>query len=456
MGPTKSLWFAQALLPQGWAEAVRFELADGRIARIEAGADPAPGEERHGAAVPGLCNVHSHAFQRGMAGLAEVRGPADDDFWTWREVMYRFLDRLTPEQVEAIAAQAYVEMLQQGFTRVGEFHYLHHAPDGRPYDNPAELAERIAAAAEATGIGLTLLPVFYAHGGFGGADPKPGQRRFLNDPDGFGALFEASRGAIANLPDANLGVAPHSLRAVTPDELEQILRLAPAGPVHIHASEQVKEVEDCVAWSGLRPVAWLMDRHEVDRRWCLVHATHLDDAEVAGLARSGGVAGLCPITEANLGDGVFRMPEYGAQGGRFGIGTDSNIAIDAAGELRAIEYAQRLTRRTRNVLAAREGASVGGELFRGALAGGAQALGQADGGLRAGAAADIVTLDLEHPSLVGRTGDALLNTWIFAGGAGVVDCVWRFGTKVVEQGRHRAAGDVAQRYRRAITDLLAA
>jgi len=456
MGPTKSLWFAQALLPQGWAEAVRFELANGRIARIEAGADPAPGEERHGAAVPGLCNVHSHAFQRGMAGLAEVRGPADDDFWTWREVMYRFLDRLTPEQVEAIAAQAYVEMLQQGFTRVGEFHYLHHAPDGQPYDNPAELAERIAAAAEATGIGLTLLPVFYAHGGFGGADPKPGQRRFLNDPDGFGALFEASRGAIANLPDANLGVAPHSLRAVTPDELEQILRLAPAGPVHIHASEQVKEVEDCVAWSGLRPVAWLMDRHEVDRRWCLVHATHLDDAEVAGLARSGGVAGLCPITEANLGDGVFRMPEYGAQGGRFGVGTDSNIAIDAAGELRAIEYAQRLTRRTRNVLAAREGASVGGELFRGALVGGAQALGQADGGLRAGAAADIVTLDLEHPSLVGRTGDALLNTWIFAGGAGVVDCVWRFGTKVVEQGRHRAAGDVAQRYRRAITDLLAA
>jgi len=456
MGPTKSLWFAQALLPQGWAEAVRFELANGRIARIEAGADPAPGEERHGAAVPGLCNVHSHAFQRGMAGLAEVRGPADDDFWTWREVMYRFLDRLTPEQVEAIAAQAYVEMLQQGFTRVGEFHYLHHAPDGQPYDNPAELAERIAAAAEATGIGLTLLPVFYAHGGFGGADPKPGQRRFLNDPDGFGALFEASRGAIANLPDANLGVAPHSLRAVTPDELEQILRLAPAGPVHIHASEQVKEVEDCVAWSGLRPVAWLMDRHEVDRRWCLVHATHLDDAEVAGLARSGGVAGLCPITEANLGDGVFRMPEYGAQGGRFGIGTDSNIAIDAAGELRAIEYAQRLTRRTRNVLAAREGASVGGELFRGALVGGAQALGQADGGLRAGAAADIVTLDLEHPSLVGRTGDALLNTWIFAGGAGVVDCVWRFGTKVVEQGRHRAAGDLAQRYRRAITDLLAA
>jgi len=455
MGPAKSLWFAQALLPQGWASGVRLELADGRIARIEAGVDAAAADERHGAAVPGLCNVHSHAFQRGMAGLAEVRGPADDDFWTWREVMYRFLDRLTPAQVEAIAAQAYVEMLQQGFTRVGEFHYLHHAPDGRPYDNPAELAERIAAAADATGIGLTLLPVFYAHGGFGGADAKPGQRRFLNDPASFAALFEASGRAIANLPDANQGVAPHSLRAVTPDELDEILRLASAGPVHIHASEQVKEVEDCVAWSGRRPVAWLMEHHDVDRRWCLIHATHLDDAEVAGLARSGAVAGLCPITEANLGDGVFRMPQYATQGGRFGVGTDSNIAIDAAGELRAIEYAQRLTRRTRNVLAGREGASVGGELFRGALTGGAQALGLAGAGFQPGAAADIVALDLEHPSLAGRAGDALLDAWIFAGGSGVVESVWRFGSKVVEQGRHRAAGEVAQRYRRAVADLLA-
>ncbi len=454
-GPTHSLWFTQALLPDGWAAAVRLEIAAGRIARIETGVEAIFDDERHGVALPGLCNVHSHAFQRGMAGLAEVRGPADDDFWTWREVMYRFLDRLTPDQVEVIAAQAYVEMLQQGFTRVGEFHYLHNAPDGRPYDNPAELAERIVTAAEATGIGLTLLPVFYAHGDFGGADPRPGQRRFLNDIHAFGALVEASREAISALPDASLGVAPHSLRAVTPDELQRVLRLAAGGPVHIHIAEQVKEVDACVAWSGDRPVEWLMSHHAVDRRWCLVHATHLDDGEVAALAKSGAVAGLCPITEANLGDGVFRTRNYLGRGGCFGVGTDSNVAIDAAGELKLLEYAQRLTRRSRNVLAMREGGSVGGELFRGAATGGSQALGVETGGLQIGAAADIVTLDLDHPSLVGRSGDALLDGWIFAGGAGMVDTVWRFGSKVVERGRHRAAEVVARRYRRAISELLA-
>ena len=455
-GPTHSLWFNQALLPNGWAAAVRLKIAAGRIARIETGVEATAADERHGVAIPGLCNVHSHAFQRGMAGLAEVRGPADDDFWTWREVMYRFLDRLTPEQVEIIAAQAYVEMLQQGFTRVGEFHYLHNAPDGRPYDNPAELAERIVAAADATGIGLTLLPVFYAHGDFGGAAPRPGQRRFLNDLGSFSALLETSRQAIAALPDANQGVAPHSLRAVTPDELRRVLRLTAGGPVHIHIAEQVKEVDACVAWSGVRPVEWLMSHHAIDRRWCLVHATHLDDGEVAALARSGAVAGLCPITEANLGDGVFRTRNYLGRGGRFGVGTDSNIAIDAAGELKLLEYAQRLTRRSRNVLAMREGGSAGGELFRGAAAGGWQALGIESGGLQVGAAADIVTLDLDHPALVGRSADALLDGWIFASSAGVVDTVWRFGSKVVEHGRHRAADAVARRYRQAITGLLAA
>ncbi len=455
-GPTNSLWFNQALLPGGWAAGVRLEIAAGRIARIETGVEAASDDERHGAALPGLCNVHSHAFQRGMAGLAEVRGPADDDFWTWREVMYRFLDRLTPDQIEIIAAQAYVEMLQQGFTRVGEFHYLHNAPDGRPYDNPAELAMRIVAAADATGIGLTLLPVFYAHGDFGGVAPRPGQRRFLNDIVSFTTLLEGSRAAIAALPDANQGVAPHSLRAVTPDELRRVLRLAAGGPVHIHVAEQVKEVDACVAWSGARPVEWLMSHHAIDRHWCLVHATHLNDGEVAALAKSGAVAGLCPITEANLGDGVFRTRTYLSRGGRFGVGTDSNIAIDAAGELKLLEYAQRLTRRSRNVLAIREGGSVGGELFRGAAQGGSQALGVETGDLRIGAAADIVTLDLTHPSLIERSGDALLDGWIFAAGTGVVDTVWRFGSKVVEGGRHRAADAVARRYRRAITELLAA
>src|SRR5580658_3609537 len=341
-GSRMTLWFQSALLPQGWAEGVRIVVSGGTISQLQTSAVPAPGDERHAVAIPGLSNVHSHAFQRGMAGLAEIRGPANDNFWTWREVMYRFLDRLTPEDIEAIAAQAYVEMLERGFTRVGEFHYLHHDPSGAPYANIGELAERVAAATRETGIGLTLLPVFYAHSNFGGAPPVPGQRRFLNDVDQFARLLEASRKAIGQLDDANLGVAPHSLRAVTPNELSRVVSLLPRGPIHIHAAEQTKEVDDCVAWSGARPVEWLLDNAAIDERWCLVHATHLTSSEMERLAQSGAVAGLCPITEANLGDGVFPADAYLARKGVFGIGTDSNIQIDPAAELRALEYAQRL------------------------------------------------------------------------------------------------------------------
>ena len=450
---TLELWFEDALLPDGWASGVRVSAVGGRISGLEVDAPPRPGDARHALAVPGLCNVHSHAFQRGMAGLAETRGPADDNFWTWREVMYRFLDRLTPDDVEAIAAQAYVEMLERGFTRVGEFHYLHHDIDGRPYGAVGELAERIAAAAHETGLGLTLLPVFYAHGGLGGAPPSPGQRRFLNDIQMFSRLLEASRQAAARLPDANVGVAPHSLRAVTPQELDALTALAGKGPIHIHAAEQVKEVEDCVAWSGRRPVEWLVDRG-IDRRWCLIHATHLTEDETAALAASGAVAGLCPITEANLGDGTFPAEAYVTAGGRIAIGTDSNILIDGAGELRALEYAQRLARRARNVLAEREGASVGGALYRAALAGGAQALGLGPTGLEVGAPADIVTLNLDHPSLVGRRRDGALDGWIFAGGADVVETVWRYGDPVVKDGRHRDREPVAARYRQVVRRLL--
>lgn len=447
-----TLWFQTALLPQGWTESVRFHIAAGRIARIESGVAAGAGDERHAVAVPGLCNVHSHAFQRGMAGLAETRGPANDNFWTWREVMYRFLDRLTPDDVEAIAALAYVEMLERGFTRVGEFHYLHHDPSGAPYANIAELAARIAAAASQTGIGLTLLPVFYAHSNFGGAPPVPGQRRFINSVDGFAKLMERSRAVIAGLDDANIGVAPHSLRAVTAEELHAIVPLAQGGPVHIHAAEQTKEVDDSVAWSGARPVEWLLDNASVDAHWCLVHATHMTERETARLAKSGAVAGLCPITEANLGDGVFPSEAYLAAGGRFGIGTDSNIVIDPAQELRALEYAQRLTRRARNVLAPAAGSSTGRALFDAALAGGARALGQV-AGLEVGATADIVALDTASPALMGRNGDVLLDSWIFAGGA--VDCVWRLGRKVVAGGQHEGRVAVAQRYGSVLKKLLA-
>ncbi len=448
------LWFGSALLPDGWSNNVRLTLDGGKFLRVESDVAAEPGDACHAIAIPGLPNLHSHAFQRGMAGLAERRGPEGDNFWTWREVMYRFLDRLTPDDVEAIAAQAYVEMLETGFTRVGEFHYLHHAPDGAPYANRAELAERIAAAANETGIALTLLPVFYAHADFGGVPPVPGQRRFINGLDGFSALLGGCRRAVAALPDARLGVAPHSLRAVSADELPRVVALAEGGPVHIHAAEQVKEVEASLAWSGQRPVEWLLDHAGIDGRWCLIHATHLTDAETLGLARSGAVAGLCPVTEANLGDGVFPAETYLAAGGAFGIGTDSNILIDPAGELRALEYAQRLTRRARNVLASAPGRSTGRELFDRALAGGSQALAAGPAGLRPGAPADFVTLAPHHPALVGRTGDAALDSWIFAGRAGAIDGVWRAGRKYVENGRHRAREAIFARYGETISRLL--
>lgn len=450
-----SLWFETALLSTGWAYGVRLTIEAGVISGVEVGAELRAGDERGAVAVPGLGNVHSHGFQRGMAGLTEYRGGGEDDFWSWRALMYRFLDRLTPDDVQAITAQAYAEMLESGFTRVGEFHYLHHDPSGRPYDTLGEMAQRITAAAAATGIGLTLLPVYYARGGFGGAPPAAGQRRFLNDPDRFARLMEESRAAVADLPDARLGVAPHSLRAVTPQDLEAIVPLAGPGGVHIHAAEQVKEVEDCLAWSGQRPVEWLLNEVGLDHRWRLIHATHLTEGETRRLAASGAVAGLCPVTEANLGDGIFPAERYLAAGGAMAIGTDSNVLIDAAQELRTLEYGQRLVRRARNVLAAPERPSTGATLFARALAGGARALGESTAGLEVGASADIVSLDPAHPALVGRSGDALLDGWIFAGGARCVGTVWRRGERVVEHGRHRDAEAIGAAYAATLRRLLA-
>ena len=447
-----ALWFERAWIDNGWKKDVRLGVADGRIASIETGVAAEPDDERHRVALPGLCNVHSHGFQRGMAGLSERRSRPDDNFWSWREIMYRFLDRLTPEDVAAITAQAYVEMLETGFTRVGEFHYLHHDPAGAAYADRAEMAGAIAEASAASGIGLTLLPVFYAHGNFDAAPPSPGQRRFLNDIDGFAALLDASRSKLSG--DANIGVAPHSLRAVTPDELAALLDLSPTGPVHIHAAEQVKEVADCVAWSGARPVEWLLDNAVVDERWCLIHSTHLDANEVPRLAASGAVAGLCPITEGNLGDGIFPAVDYLAAGGRFGVGTDSNILVDAAQELRALEYSQRLAQRARALLASDAAPFVGANLFANAVKGGAQALG-VPAGLAAGHAADIVSLDLDHPVFAGTDDATLLDRWIFAARSGAIDSVWRAGVKRVAHGRHVEGEAVGATYRACVARLLA-
>lgn len=449
-GADQSLWFEQALLPEGWARGVRMTIRDGIIAEIATGG-PRAGES-HAVALPGMGNLHSHAFQRGMAGLAETRGPTDDSFWTWREAMYRFVERLDPDQFEAVAAMAYAEMLESGFSRVGEFHYLHRDRDGGAYSDPAEMAARVAAAARETGIALTLLPVFYAHSGFGGQAPKPSQRRFIHDLDGYATLRSASRRAVAGLDDAVVGTAPHSLRAVTPDELARLASFD--GPVHIHIAEQTREVEDCIAWAGQRPVEWLLDHAALDARWCLVHATHMSEDETLRMARCGAVAGLCPITEANLGDGLFSATAFLGAGGGFGVGSDSNVMIDLAEELRLFEYGQRLARRQRNVLGPREGASTGGEIFRAALAGGSQALG-AVSALAAGRPADIVSLRSDHPSLAGRSGDALIDGWIFAARDGAVDCVWRRGRKVVSQGRHLRRDAIVARYTKVLEELLA-
>lgn len=450
--PELSFHAAQALLPQGWAQDVRIDSRAGRITAITPGMAWDGQAQRLGCVVAGLGNLHSHAFQRAMAGLTEVGGRSGDSFWSWRELMYRFLDRLDPDTFQAIAAQAYMEMLESGFTRVGEFHYLHHAEDGSGYANPAEMASRVAAAATETGLGLTLLPVFYAHSDFGGAAPVPAQRRFLHDLDGFARLLEGCAEALATIPDAVLGLAPHSLRACTPQQLQALVGMA-AGPIHIHIAEQTREVDACLAWSGQRPVQWLYDHAPVDARWCLVHATHVDAREVQQMAASGAVVGLCPITEANLGDGLFPMRDYVQAGGRFGVGSDSNVLIDAAEELRLLEYGQRLQLRGRNVLS--PGAvSSGRWLYQQAAEGAAQALGE-QAGLVVGAPLDLLELDEQHPAMLGRASDALLDSWLFAARNGALRGVWRNGRQLVRDGRHVNREAITARYRAALGRILA-
>lgn len=384
--------------------------------------------------VPGLPNLHSHAFQRAMAGLTERRGSEVDSFWTWREQMYRFVERLSPDDLEAIAAHAYMEMLEAGFTWVAEFHYLHHQPDGRPYDNIAEMSERIVAAARQTGIGLTLLPVFYRQGGFGGKPASDAQRRFLNDRESYARLMETK------VPGGRIGIAPHSLRALGLDDLRWAAETWRGQPAHIHVSEQTREVEDCRAAHGRRPTDLLMDTAPVDEHWCLVHATHADEGERARIAKAKAVVGLCPITEANLGDGLFDVPDFLAQGGRFGVGSDSNVRISAADELRTLEYGQRLIHRRRNVLGDAN-RSTGRRLFDAALAGGAQAAGSADDA--------VVTLDTAS-----HRGDAVLDHWLFAADNTAIVSVDRGDARLVDHGRHRDRDRIAARYRKTLARLL--
>ncbi|TDV09547.1 formimidoylglutamate deiminase [Paraburkholderia caballeronis] len=461
----RALFAADAWLPDGWRRDVLLEWDErGLLTAVTPDADaPAHVPRAAGPVLPGMPNLHSHAFQRAMAGLTEYRGDPADSFWTWRDLMYRFARRITPEGVAAIAHWLYVEMLKAGYTWVCEFHYVHRDVDGQSYPNVAELAQRVVGAARDAGIGLTMLPVLYQHSGFGERPPRDDQRRFIETPDGLLGLLDALARARPEHAGLRYGVAPHSLRAVSDGGLRALLdglrglsRVAPDAPVHVHVAEQEAEVAACIGHYGARPVQWLLDRFGVDARWCLVHATHVDAAETAALAASGAVAGLCPTTEANLGDGLFPAGTYLGARGRFGIGSDSHVAVDWRAELRLLEYGQRLARRARNVLSDEAQPSVADRLFAAALAGGAQAAGAAAGALVAGRRADCIVLDAAHPAIAERESAVWLSGVVFGehGGSPVRD-VYAGGKRVVENGRHRGEDDAYARYRAAVAALRA-
>jgi formimidoylglutamate deiminase len=443
------LFAEQALLPDGWARNVliRYDPADGGILSVARDAVPG-GDHFAGIAVPGMPNLHSHAFQRVMAGRAERAGRTDDSFWTWRQTMYELVSRLDPDQIEAVAAQLYAELLCEGYTSVAEFHYLHNRPDGGRYDNPAETATRIVRAAGATGIGMTLLPVLYTQGGFNGEALNQAQQRFQGDPAFLSAVGDAVIESCDHSGGLQVGLAVHSLRAVAvPQILDATYALRsrnPRAPVHIHIAEQVREVSECFEWAGATPV---------DETWCLGHATNVTETEVAGMASRGVVVGLCPTTEANLGDGLFPLRPFLDRGGRFGIGSDSHVSVSPAEELRWLEYGQRLVGRRRIVAASEDSPSVGGTLWRAALAGGAQALGQAVGAISEDHRADILVLDHENPRLDGRQEDDILDALVFTGNGGLIKRVLAGGRWIVEDGRHIRSDAIAGDFHQAVRDL---
>lgn len=462
------LFAPHALLPDGWARNVRLAWDDaGSLIEVDPDATAAPGDSvAAGPVLPGMPNLHSHAFQRGFAGLTEYRSiaagedPAGaDSFWSWRTLMYRFALRLSPDALEAIATQLYIEMLRAGYTSVCEFHYVHHDPAGKAYATPGEMSLRLLRAARRVGIGMTLLPVLYQTAGFGGQSAQADQRRFLHDTDAMLALLEKLAPACAE-HGARLGLAPHSLRAVPPKSLAHAVTglhaMDATAPVHIHIAEQQKEVDDCLAWCGVRPVEWLLDHAPVDARWCLVHATHMDWDERRRLAHSGAVAGICPTTEANLGDGVFDAAPYLAQQGAWGIGSDSHASVSVAEELRQFEYGQRLGLQRRNVLASARHPQVADRLWLEAVAGGARAAARPVAGLALGQQADFVVLDGAHPTLAGLDGPRALATLVFAShGHETLAEVRTGGTCRVQHGSHPLQAEAGRAFAAARAGLLA-
>ncbi len=450
-----SHFFRRALVGDALAYDVRLEVDDrGLIKTLTQGAEPQPDDQVHDIALPGMPNAHSHAHQYALAGRTEQASGNEDNFWSWREAMYRLAGRITPEQLHAITAQLYVDLLKGGYTCVGEFQYIHHDVDGAPYSENALMSQRILDAADQTGIGVTILPVLYRYGDFAQAAAARGQRRFINDVQSYLRIVESLASATRDKPLQRVGLAPHSLRAVSAPMLHDVLTGSPlpdTAPIHIHIAEQTKEVDDAKRVLKRRPVHYLLENFDVNARWCLVHATHMDDTETRALAACGAVVGLCPTTEANLGDGLFQARLYKECGGRIAIGSDSNIATDAAGELRLLEYVQRLRARERNVLATGTTASTGQSLLHAAARGGAQALAQPVGGLVVGARADFVTLDTDHPQLFARD-HHLPDAYVFGAGAQAVHDVYVAGRRIIEAGHHPHEEDIAKAYRKAMRE----
>lgn len=448
-----SLFAHHALLPQGWASNVRLHWNEtGDLNLVEQDAALQPHENQAQFVLPGMTNLHSHAFQRAMAGMTEMAGESKDSFWTWRDLMYRYALHITPEQIQAIAAQLYAECLRHGYTAVCEFHYLHRDQDGSFYARPAEMAERVIAAAEQTGMGISMLPVLYSYADFGEQALRHDQRRFSTNVAEIMQLIDALEGK--RNAQVEVGVAPHSLRAANISQIRELVAALPAArPIHIHIAEQQKEVDACIAYSGRRPVELLLDSGLVNQRWCLVHATHLNKAEVQGIAASGAVAGICTTTEGNLGDGFFDLPDYIAANGRFGVGSDSHVSQSPVEELRWLEYGQRLRLQGRNIASIAGQRKVGDFLYQAALQGGAQASGRKLGQLSAGYRADIVVLDDEHPNLAGIASADVLNTWVFAGNDNLVRDVYVGGKKIVQTGQHKNQTEVQLSYANCMRQL---
>lgn len=445
---------ATALTPTGWRKNLQVGINErGLIGYV--GVQTSSPDHSVDLLLPAPANLHSHAFQRAISGLTEMRGPsATDSFWTWRTLMYRFLDRLDPEQIEAVAALAFMEMLASGFGSVAEFHYVHHSAGGEPYAKLSELSDRIVVAAETTGIGLTLLPVLYEFGGCNRRSLKGGQLRFKNDIDRYGRLHEQASASVgASLDDCRIGIAPHSLRATGPDGLRQLQSLCCDGPMHIHIAEQVAEVEEVQSHRGARPIEWLLANHEVDENWCLIHCTQMTGEETRNLARTGAVAGLCPITESNLGDGIFNGVDYFSSGGRAGVGSDSNIHISLFDELKTLEYSQRLRDGSRAALAT-AGKSTGRVLFEAVSGAGAQAAGRPGGMIEAGMLADLIGLSADNRWIGHLKGDMILDGLIFGGfGQQCISDVWSAGRHAIRDGRHPKQDAITSAFRAVMTDI---